>query len=492
MSLATVNTRAIIGIDTRKVSVEVHLSSGLPSFSIVGLPETAVKESKDRVRSAILNSNFSFPVRKITVNLAPADLPKAGGFYDLPIALGILAASYQIKADSLANYEFIGELELSGALRDIYDPTLLILSMHKSTRTLVLPCKRTQPLLLEESKLLSATSLLEVTRELESSHVLAPLQQTAISHNVEYADFKDVHGQQSAKRVLEIAAAGGHSVLFSGVPGVGKTMLASRLPSILPPPTIEEAIEIAKIYALSKIEQITWRKRPFRAPHHTASSVALVGGGSNPLPGEITLAHHGVLFLDELPEFARSVLEVLREPLESHKIVISRAKSRVIYPANFQLIAAMNPCPCGYFGSTDVMCRCAPAQVLRYKNKISGPLLDRIDLQLEIMPVAYDLLLQESHAETSADIQKRVLQAQQLQFVRQGALNFALTTKDLFTACDLSAKVRNVLTKIAQSLHLSARKVHCILKVARTISDLQAESAVTESAIEEALVYRGA
>lgn len=377
MSLAVVYTRAQLGIDAPLVTVEAHLSNGLPSLSIVGLPETAVKESKDRVRSALINSHFEFPARRITINLAPADLPKEGGRYDLAIALGILAASGQIPEESLENTEFLGELALSGDLRHIKGSLPASMACGASGRSLVVPASNAgEAALCRETCVYLANTLLQVCAHLHSREALVRAEFESPEVFSSYPDLADVKGQAQAKRALEVAAAGEHNLLFYGPPGTGKTMLASRLPGVLPALREAEALEAAAVASVANGEvPDNWLRRPFRSPHHTASAVAMVGGGSSPKPGEISLAHRGVLFLDELPEFQRQVLEVLREPLESGQICISRANAQVEFPARFQLIAAMNPCPCGYLGSGDDRCHCSPDQVLRYRRKISGPLL---------------------------------------------------------------------------------------------------------------------
>lgn len=498
MSLAVVHTRARLGIDAPEVTVETHLSPGLPGLSIVGLPEAAVRESKDRVRSAIINSHFDFPARRITINLAPADLPKEGGRYDLAIALGILAASGQIPPETLQNKEFLGELALSGELRPVLGLlTASIASTHKE-RTIVVPLENgDEAALPNAASVITATSLLDVCGYLvgETSRDSHPQPKHFEQTNLKASpDMADVKGQHQAKRALEIAAAGGHSLLMNGPPGTGKTMLASRLPGILPPLTEQEALEVAAITSITQggaYSEGNWHKRPFRNPHHTASAVALVGGGSNPKPGEISMAHRGVLFLDELPEFDRKVLEVLREPLESGEIIISRAAQQVTYPANFQLIAAMNPCPCGHHGDPSGRCHCNPEQIKRYRSKLSGPLMDRIDLHITVPAVPHSELRRSTQApENSATIQQRVCAARAKQGQRQDKANFLLNSQEIEKFCSISEANQLLLEQAAEKLSLSARAFHRILRVARTIADLENSTDIQQSQLMEALSYR--
>ena len=503
MSLAVLYSRALSGMDAPEVVVEVHLANGLPSFTIVGLPEAEVKESKDRVRAALQNAQFEFPARRITVNLAPADLPKESGRYDLPIALGILAASGQIPTAPLSGYEFAGELALTGELRPVRGALAMTSSMMcdvndvasnpaAQKRAFILPqMSAAEAALVQKAVIYPAKSLLEVCAHL-SGHTaltrLAPLEQAL---DILYPDFSDVKAQSMPKRALEIAAAGGHSVLMSGPPGTGKSMLASRFVGILPSMTDGEALEAAAIQSLNgHFKPANWKRRPYRAPHHTASGVALVGGGGVPRPGEISLAHHGVLFLDELPEFDRKVLEVLREPLESGRITISRAARQADFPANFQLVAAMNPCPCGYLGHHNNKCRCTPDQVSRYRAKISGPLLDRIDLHIEVSALKEDELTQASESECSQSIRARTERARAKQFSRQGKPNHLLGTKEIELYCNADEAGIALLKSAITRLNLSARAYHRILKVARTIADLAGEEAIKPMHIAEAIQYR--
>lgn len=496
MSLAKVFTRAMAGIDAPQVIVEVHLSGGLPSLSLVGLPETAVKESKDRVRSAIINSDYEFPAKRITINLSPADLPKEGGRYDLAIALGILAASEQIPSTLLAQHEFIGELTLGGELHSVPGVLPCALQTAKAKRCLVLPeANKNEASLCSQGRFLAAQNLSQVVGYLHGLQSLTEVvPQTHAPVSLECAfDLSEVKGQPFARRALEIAAAGGHNLLFIGPPGTGKTMLASRLPGILPPMSEEDALISASVYSISnqKIDLYNqWRVRPFRSPHHTASGVALVGGGSSPKPGEISLAHGGVLFLDELPEFSRKVLDVLREPLESGHIVISRANRTLTFPAQFQLIAAMNPCPCGYYGDSSGRCRCTPAQIQRYQSNTSGPLLDRIDLHVEVPAIDPAELQQAPDGECTAVVQARVIAARNRQLARQGCTNTQLSPKLRTKVCQLNPQDEAWFLMAIKRINLSARGYHRLLKIARTIADLDDQADIQRAHLLEALSYR--
>ncbi len=495
MSLAVVHSRAQIGMEAPPVTVEVHLANGLPTLSIVGLPEAAVKESKDRVRAALQNARFEFPAKRITINLAPADLPKEGGRFDLPIAIGILAASGQVSSRELDNYEFIGELALTGKLRPVLGALMVALQTRQSERALILPASNAlEAALAGKTDIRGAKHLLEVTAHLNNEKPLARQEpELHQSESPDVPDLCDIKGQHQARRALEIAAAGGHSLLMIGPPGAGKTMLASRLPGILPPLSDDEALETAAIQSLHQRFSLKhWKQRPFRAPHHTASAVALVGGGSHPQPGEISLAHHGVLFLDELPEFDRHVLEVLREPLESGAIMISRAARQAEFPARFQLVAAMNPCPCGYYGDPSGRCRCTPDKVNNYRARLSGPLLDRIDMHIEVPPVPRELLLdQTAHGgESSAEVQTRVEAARARQRRRSGGANAALNNKQIEESCRLDQEGRRLLEQAIDRLGFSARAYHRVLKVARTIADLATEETIRTAHLAEAVQYR--
>ncbi len=499
MSWVRLYSRAFAGIQAPLVSVEIHLSPGLPGFHIVGLPEKAVKESKDRVRSALLNCGFKFPSKRIVVNLAPADLPKEGGRFDLPIALGVLLASEQLPTQSLDAFEIAGELELSGKLRSVNGILPFALATKQAGHQLIFPKEN-----IEEIQLLTGFIAYPVEHLLAVCHYLQNLKSlpvvrrtnnTSLSQSL-YPDLSDIKGQHFARRALEVAAAGAHSLLLSGPPGAGKTLLASRLPGILPPMQVQEALEVATLYSVSQqgFDHRYWSIRPFRSPHHTASSCALVGGGNPPRPGEISLAHQGVLFLDEFPEFSRQTLEALREPLEAGKITISRAAHQMEFPARFQLIAAMNPCPCGYVTVEDSSCRCTADQIRKYQQRISGPILDRIDMHVAVLPLASKYWLAEvkNEAESSAQVAARVLAAYQYQKQRQNKPNAWLNSVEVLNYCDWKPKDQNFFAQAVKRLGLSARAYYRILKLARTIADLSSEPKVSRIHLEEALCFRAA
>ncbi len=493
MSVAVLYSRALAGTEAPLVTVEAHLANGLPGFTIVGLPETEVKEAKDRVRAALQNSRFEFPNRRITVNLAPADLPKESGRFDLPIALGILAASGQVPRERLATMEWAGELALTGELRPIRGALAMVYGASQDGRGFVLPEESAREAArVGEATVYGARSLLEVCAFLHGKQPLQRALPAPPPAEPQYPDMQEVRGQGAAKRALEIAAAGAHSVLMVGPPGTGKSMLAARLPGILPEMTDAQALEAAALQSLSGqgFSPAAWKRRPFRAPHHTASAVALVGGGGNPRPGEISLALHGVLFLDELPEFDRKVLEVLREPLESGRVTVSRAARQADFPAVFQLVAAMNPCPCGYLGHYSGRCRCTPDQVARYRGRISGPLLDRIDLQIEVPAVTEEELMGQPTGEPSRAIRARVERAYRIQLERQGKPNARLTVQEIDAFCTPEREGAVLLRRAMGQLNLSARAYHRVLKVARTIADLAEAEGIGAAHVAEAIQYR--
>ena len=493
MSLAFVASRALAGIDAPEVTVEVHLGPGLPAFHVVGLPDAEVREARDRVRAALNVTRFEFPARRITVNLAPADLPKDSSRFDLPIALGILAASGQLPADSLAGQEFAGELSLNGEVRPIRGALAMALSARRAARAFVLPQENApQAALAEGARILPARTLLEVVAHLAGEAPLAPYVAHAEPAPPRYPDFNDVKGQQQVKRALEVAACGGHSVLMVGPPGTGKSMLAARFPGILPQLSEAEALEVAAIHSVSLngFEPLRWGERPYRSPHHSASGPALIGGGNVPRPGEISLAHHGVLFLDELPEFDRDVLEALREPLESGRVSIARAARQAQFPARFQLVAAMNPCPCGHCGDRSGRCRCTPERIARYRGRVSGPVADRIDIKLEV-PVPRDAeLAAPASGESSSVIRERVARARRLQLERQGKPNALLGTREIDRHCGTDREGDQLLRHALARLLLSARAYHRVLRVGRSIADLAGAGALAAEHVAEAIQYR--
>ena len=493
MTVATVASRALAGIDAPEVTVEVHLGPGLPAFHIVGLPDAEVREARDRVRAALNHARFEFPARRITVNLAPAELPKDSSRFDLPIALGILAASGQLALEALQGQEFAGELSLTGELRSVRGALAMALSARGAGHAFVLPYENApQAALAEGARILPARTLLEVVAHLADEARLEEYVNGAQPVLPAYPDFRDVKGQQQIKRALEVAAAGAHSVLMVGPPGAGKSMLAARFPGILPPLAEAEALEVAAVHSVSSngFDPQRWGERPFRAPHHSASAPALVGGGNLPRPGEISLAHHGVLFLDELPEFDRDVLEALREPLESGRVSIARAARQAQFPARFQLVAAMNPCPCGHCGDRSGRCRCTPERIARYRGRISGPLADRIDIKLEVPAPREAELVAPIAGEASSEIAKRVAWAREVQLARQGTPNALLGTRDIDRHCGTDRDGDQLLRNALARLLLSARAYHRVLRVARSIADLAGKGTIAAEHIAEAIQYR--
>lgn len=489
MALAIVYSRARLGLAAPTVIVEVHLSQGLPGFQLVGLPETSVKEARDRVRSALINSGFEFPDRKITVNLAPADLPKEGGRFDLPIAIGIIVASGQLPATAIEGYEFYGELALSGAIRGIVGEIPLVLACQAAGRQPVLPMSNAcQAQQIPDIQLHGADHLLQVHSFLLAQQALPAIPPLPDNPSTSSLCLSEVKGQQQAKRALEIAAAGQHHLLMFGPPGTGKSMLAQRLPTLLPRLSLQEALESAAIYSIAALNKplSLWQQPPFRQPHHTCSAIALVGGGSVPRPGEISLAHQGVLFLDELPEYERKVLEVLRQPLETGAVCISRAGRQAEFPAQFQLIAALNPSPSGHYQDG----RASREQVLRYLSRLSGPLLDRIELQIEVPLLPKGLLSDTQTSESSQQVALRVQTARQIQLNRQGKSNARLQPAELQMYCPLTDADSEFLEQALEQLKMSARSYHKLLKVARTIADLKQQTDISRAELLEALSYR--
>lgn len=505
--LAKVSSSAVVGLDSVSITVEVDIAAqGLPAFNIVGLPDKAVEEAKERVRSAIKNSGCDFPAKRITVNLAPADLPKEGPSYDLPIALGVLLASEQVSAD-IKDSLFLGELSLDGTLNHINGvlPQIIMAKEKKFKKVFLPSINSKEAAVVKGINVYPTPSLINLVKHLAGTAGIKPNSKVNINslfnNNQQYDfDLIDIKGQEQAKRALEIAAAGGHNVLMKGPPGAGKTLLSRTLPSILPKLTFEEALEVTKIYSVIGLlgEEYIVTKRPFRSPHHTSSHIGLIGGGTNPKPGEISLAHRGVLFLDEFPEFPRHVLEALRQPMEDGYITVSRAAGRVTYPAKFMLVAAANPCPCGYLGDPKHECRCMPGQIIRYQKRISGPILDRIDIHLEVPAVEVEKLTSERinqlNSENSKEVRKRVQKARDLQTKRFKKTNISsnseMNTRQVKEFCPLSSECMNILRLAVSQMQLSARAYYRIIKIARTIADLEQSIEINPSHVAEALQYR--
>ena len=494
MPLATVHTRAASGLDAHEVTVEVQLTGGEFGTSIVGLTETAVKEASFRVRGAMRHAGFTLPTGHIIAHLAPADVKKSGGRFDLPIAIGILTASEQLPASGLERYEFVGELALSGELRPVPSILPTARAAQRAGRMLVAPCaSANEAAMVPDLVALGAPDLLAVCAHLMARESLTPVPPLRRARANTGDDLADIRGQPHARRALEVAAAGHHNLLFMGPPGTGKSMLANRLPSVLPPLSDDEALDVATVASISgrRFDSAReWGLRPFRAPHHTASNIALVGGGSTPRPGEISLAHNGVLFLDELPEFQRHALESLREPIEAGRIVISRAARQVEFPARFLLVAAMNPCPCGYLSDPSGRCNCTSEQVERYRTRLSGPLLDRIDIQVDVPRVPQGALDTGAASESSATVRARVIAARRLQLERQGCANAFLAARDVEATVNVERAARQLLSDAIDRLGLSARAFHRVLKVARSIADLADSTAVAPEHVAEAISYR--